>query len=131
MLEKIVAHPDTQLSALSLLNTKEQQDLLQQWSSYQSNYPAVCIHQLFEAQVKQRPTAVALQFDRQFTYQELNQGSNQLARYLQRLGISSEPVGICLEHSAEAIAAMLAVLKAGGAYVPLDPSYPRNDCALC
>ena len=124
LLEEIVAHPDTQLSALSLLNTTEQQDLLQQWSSHQSNYPAVCIHQLFEAQVKQRPTAVALQFDRQFTYQELNQGSNQLARYLQRLGISSKPVGICLEHSAEAIAAMLAVLKAGGAYVPLDPSYP-------
>ena len=124
LLEEIVAHPDTQLSALSLLNITEQQKLLQQWSSHQSHYPAVCIHQLFEAQVKQRPTAVALQFGRQFTYQELNQGSNQLARYLQRLGISSEPVGICLEHSAEAIAAMLAVLKAGGAYVPLDPSYP-------
>jgi amino acid adenylation domain-containing protein len=127
LLEGIVANPDTHLSALPLLTTEEQQELLQHWNRNQSSYPAnVCIHQLFEVQVRQRPTAIAVQFgDRQFTYQELNQGSNQLARYLQRLGISSEmPVGICLERSAVAIAVMLAVLKAGGAYVPLDPSYP-------
>ena len=125
LLEGIVANPDTHLGTLPLLNPEEQLELLQHWSENHSNYPAACIHQLFEAQVEQRPTAVALQFgERQFTYQELNQGSNQLARYLQRLGIGSQPVGICLEQSAEAIAAMLAVLKAGGAYVPLDPSYP-------
>ena len=83
---------------------------------------------MFEAQVRQRPTAIAVKFgDRQFTYEALNQGSNQLARYLQRLGITTEtPVGICLERGVEAIAAMVAVLKAGGAYVPLDPSYPSE-----
>lgn len=127
LLEGIVANPDTHLCALPLLTAQEQQELLQHWSRNQSSYPAnVCIHQLFEAQVRQRHKAIALQFgDRQFTYQELNQGSNQLARYLLMLGISSEmPVGICLERSAVAIAAMLAVLKAGGVYVPLDPSYP-------
>ncbi len=129
LLEGIVANPDTHLSALPLLTPEEQRDLLQHWHKNQSSYPAnACIHQLFEAQVNQRPTANAVKFgDRQFTYQELNQGSNQLARYLQKLGISSEmPVGICLERSAVAIAAMLAVLKAGGAYVPLDPSYPQE-----
>ena len=126
LLAGIVANPDTPLSALPLLTPEEQQKRLQQWSKNQSGYPSACIHQLFEAQVRQNPTAIALQFGaQQFTYQELNQGSNQLARYLQRLGVDSEvPVGICLEQSAEAIAAMLAVLKAGGAYVPLDPSYP-------
>ena len=127
LLEGIVANPDTHLSALPLLTTEEQRELLQHWNRNQSSYPAnACIHQLFEVQVKQRPAMLALQFgDQKFTYQELNQGSNQLARYLQRLGIGSEmPVGICLERSAQAIAAMLAVLKAGGAYVPLDPSYP-------
>lgn len=134
LLEGIVANPDTHLSALPLLKIEEQKKLFQHWSGNQSNYPSnVCIHQLFEAQVKQRPTEIAVQFGdaegtlraRSFTYQELNQGSNQLARYLQRLGICSQmSVGICLERSAEAIAAMLAVLKAGGAYVPLDPSFP-------
>nr|WP_263975610.1 amino acid adenylation domain-containing protein [Leptolyngbya sp. 7M] len=76
--------------------------------------------------MQQNPTAIAIQFgNQQFSYEALNQGSNQLARYLRRLEVDTDTrVGICLERSGEAIAAMLAVLKAGGAYVPLDPSYP-------
>jgi len=126
LLEGIVANPDTHLSELSLLTVEEQCELFQRWQRNQSRYPTGCIHQLFEAQVRQNPTAIALQFSKQqFTYEALNQGSNQLARYLQRLGVGAEvPVGICLERGIEAIAAMLAVLKAGGAYVPLDPTYP-------
>jgi amino acid adenylation domain-containing protein len=127
LLTGIVEHPDAHLSALPLLTTSEQQALIQRWQRQQSSYPAnATMHQLFEAQVNQRPDAIAVQYEGQsFTYQQLNQGSNQLARYLQRLGVGSEmPVGICLERGVEAIAAMLAVLKAGGAYVPIDPSYP-------
>ncbi|MBD2460793.1 amino acid adenylation domain-containing protein [Oscillatoria sp. FACHB-1407] len=127
LLEGIVAHPKTPLSALPLLTPEEQQTLLQQWQNPRSSYPVeACIHQLFEAQVQQHPNAIATQFNhRAFTYQQLNQGSNQLARYLQRLGVTTEmPVGVCLERGVEAIAAMLAILKAGGAYVPFDPSYP-------
>ncbi|MEX0267856.1 amino acid adenylation domain-containing protein [Leptolyngbyaceae cyanobacterium UHCC 1019] len=133
LLEGIVANPEAPLSRLPLLTTTEQRELLQQWHSHQSSYPAnECIHHLFEAQVRQRPTAIAVNYgDRSFTYEALNQGSNQLARYLQRLGIEAEtPVGICLERSIEAIAAMLAVLKAGGAYVPLDISYPPERLHL-
>lgn len=129
LLENIVANLNCHISELSLLTLKEQQALLQNWSSHQSNYPAhVGIHELFEVQAQQRPTAIAIQFgDQHFSYQALNQGSNQLARYLQKVGIRPGIfVGICLEQSAEAIAAMLAVLKAGAAYIPLDPSYPEE-----
>ncbi len=134
LLENIVANPNSHLSALSLLSVEEQRSLLQNWHSNQSSFPSnSSIHQLFEAQVMQRPTAIAVKFGNQhFTYEALNQGSNQLARYLQRLGVRSEMrVGICLERGVEAIAAMLAVLKTGGAYVPLDPSYPQSGCILC
>jgi amino acid adenylation domain-containing protein/non-ribosomal peptide synthase protein (TIGR01720 family) len=55
------------------------------------------------------------------TYGELEQRSNQLARYLQTLGVEAEhPVAIYLDRSVELIVALLAVLKAGGAYVPFD-----------
>jgi amino acid adenylation domain-containing protein len=129
LLESIVVNPEKQLSVLPLLSPEEQRSLLQRWYNNQSCYPEnTGIHQLFEAQVRQNPTAIAVKFrNQQFTYQELNQGSNQLAWYLQRLGIGAEmPVGICLERGIEAIAAMLAVLKVGGSYVPLDPSYPSE-----
>ncbi|MBW4515817.1 MAG: amino acid adenylation domain-containing protein [Timaviella obliquedivisa GSE-PSE-MK23-08B] len=127
LLEEIVVNPNSHLSALPLLTSREQQALLQQWQgSSVVDSATSCIHQQFEAQVKQTPTAIAVKFgDQQFTYQSLNQGSNQLARYLQRLGAySNKPIGIYLERSVEAIAAMLAVVKAGGAYVFLDFSYP-------
>ncbi|MGV2389273.1 MAG UNVERIFIED_CONTAM: AMP-binding protein [Microcystis novacekii LVE1205-3] len=63
----------------------------------------------------------------ELTYQELNIQANQLAHYLQSLGVNSEVlVGIYLERSLLVIVGLLAVLKAGGAYLPLDPDYPQQ-----
>ena len=90
------------------------------------------IHELFEIQAAQIPEAVAVVFDETcVTYQELGRRANQLAHYLQRLGVGPEvQVGILLERSVAMIVSMLAVLKAGGAYVPLDPNYPAERLAF-
>lgn len=127
LLEEIVANPDLPLSQLSLLTPTEKQSLFQLWHSNQSSYPSNdLIHQRFEAQVRERPNEIALKFkDQLFTYEMVNQGSNQLARYLRRIGVGiGNPVAICMTQGVAAVAAMLAVLKVGGAYVPLDLSYP-------
>ncbi len=69
--------------------------------------------------------------DQQITYRELNRRANQLAHYLQKLGVKPEVlVGICIERSVEMIVGLLGILKAGGAYVPLDPEYPRERLAF-
>jgi amino acid adenylation domain-containing protein/thioester reductase-like protein len=90
------------------------------------------IHQLVEHQVAQTPNAIAVVFqEQQLTYQELNRKANQVAHYLQALGVKQETlVGVCVERSPEMLIALLAVLKAGGAYVPLDPSYPPERLAF-
>ncbi|ACK73919.1 amino acid adenylation domain protein (plasmid) [Gloeothece citriformis PCC 7424] len=87
-----------------------------------------CIHHLFEIQVEKTPDAVAVAFEKkQLTYQELNTKANQLAYYLQTLGVKPETlVGLCVDRSLEMIIGMLGILKAGGAYVPLDPVYPQE-----
>ena len=56
---------------------------------------------LFQEQVARTPDKIAVVFqDRQITYQELNQRSNQLANYLRSLSVKPEAlVGICLERS--------------------------------
>ena len=87
-----------------------------------------CIQELFEEQVERTPDATAVRFEgKQLTYRELNARANQLAHYLQRLGVGPEKrVGICVERSLEMVVGLLGILKAGGAYVPLDPLYPRE-----
>jgi len=127
LLTGAVANPGTHLADLPLLSAAEQHQLLAEWNQTRCNYPdRLCIHQLFETQVAQSPNAVAVRFgERQFTYQELSSGSNQLANYLRKLGVGLETlVGICMEPSPAMVASLLGILKAGGAYVPLDPTYP-------
>jgi amino acid adenylation domain-containing protein len=91
-----------------------------------------CIHDLVQLQSNAAPHSVALASgNRTVTYGEMNARANQLAHYLQRLGVGPEiPVGICLERSIELPIAALAILKAGGAYLPLDPAYPAPRLSM-
>ncbi len=88
--------------------------------------PDSTVHELFAAQARRTPRAVALASDDEaITYAELEKRSNRLARRLASLGVGAEVrVGLCLDRSLDRVVATLAILKAGGAYVPLDPNYP-------
>jgi amino acid adenylation domain-containing protein len=132
LLDSIVANPEQRLSELSLLTAAEQQ-VFTEWNQTEREYRSDnCIHELFEAQVRQTPEAVAVVFDEaRVSYRELNRRANQVAHYLRRLGVGPEmQVGILLDRSLEMIIVMLGVLKAGGAYVPLDPRYPAERLAF-
>ena len=129
LLEAIVANPDVRIGQLPLLAPLESHQLLVEWNDTQAEYPQdKCIHHLFEEQVERTPNAVAVVFEEErLTYRELNSRANQLAHYLQSLGVKPEVlVGICIERSLSMIVGLLGILKAGGAYVPLDPSYPSD-----
>ncbi|MEG4197691.1 amino acid adenylation domain-containing protein [Microcoleus sp. Pol12A5] len=131
LLESIAANPQQKISKLSMLTAAELAQL-QEWNQTQANYPQdKCVHQLFEAQVERSPDAIAAVFShnaqQQLTYLELNSKANQLAHYLQQLGVGPDVlVAICMERSLEIAIAVLGVLKAGAAYVPLDPAYPQE-----
>ena len=125
----IVANPRMPISSLPLLSQAERHQLLVEWNNTQTDYPQdQCIHQLFEEQVNSTPDAVAVVFENeQLTYRELNSRANQLAHYLQTLGVGADVlVGLCVERSIEMVVGLLGILKAGGAYVPLDPEYPTE-----
>ena len=105
------------------------QPLPAEWDHPVADYPRdKCIHELFQARVKFAPDAVAVIFQQQqFTYRELNERANQLARRLQTLGVQLEtPVGVLLDRSANFVVCVLGILKAGGVYVPLDTEYPAD-----
>lgn len=114
--------------------TKEKSDgFLTDGNNTAIKYPQdKCIYQLFEQQVEETPNSVAVVFEKkQLTYQKLNSKANQLASYLQDLGVGPEIlVGLYIERSLEMVIAMLGILKAGGAYVPIEPAYPTERLAF-
>ena len=63
LLEGCVADPDQCIADLPLLGSAEREQLLVQWNTTAVPLPqAVCVHQLFEAQVARTPDAVAVEF---------------------------------------------------------------------
>ena len=133
LLEGILAGPDKRLSELPLLTETERHRLLVECNRTQTAYPQEkTISALYEAQAARTPDAVAVVFGEQhLTYRELNQGANQLAHHLRKLGVQPDTlVGICLDRSLDLVVGLLGILKAGGAYLPLDPSYPQERLAF-
>ncbi len=132
LLKQVVTQPELRIDDVSLLSPEERYRAITVWNDTQVAYPPQqFVHRLFEAKVEQFGTAPAVIFgNEQLTYLELNQSANQLARYLQKLGVGPEVlVGIFMERSLELMVALLGVLKAGGAYLPIDPAYPEERVA--
>ena len=116
-----------QLSELTLLTSRERQQVLGEWSrgaEVAVNWQT--LPQMFEEQVERSPHDTALVFEgAELSYEELNRRANQLAHYLKDKGVRADTaVGVLMERSVEMVVALYGVVKAGGAYLPLDPEYP-------
>jgi amino acid adenylation domain-containing protein len=127
-LEEMARTPLARYEHQSLLSNDERRTILHEWNEPAPELYSDCYHRLFEAQVARTPGALAALLDtEQLTYEELNSRANQLAHYLQTLGIGPEvPVGILLERSLDSIVTLLAILKAGGVFIPLDEQQPAE-----
>lgn len=94
--------------------------------------------ELVLASAARTPTRLAVSGpDGEMSYAELDSMANRIGRGLAQLGVRvGDRVGICMDKSARAVAAMQGVLRLGAAYVPIDPVSPAarvikiiNDCA--
>jgi amino acid adenylation domain-containing protein len=127
LLESVANNPEAVISRLEILSDRHRQQLLIEFNNTKTTYPNdKCIHHLFQEQVERTPDNIAvISGKEQLTYGSLNARANQLAYYLQRLGVGPDVlVGICVERSPLMMVAVLAILKAGGAYVPIEATYP-------
>jgi amino acid adenylation domain-containing protein len=132
LLKSIASTPSQRISEMALLTAAERHEMLVEWNQSQSEYPAQhCIHELFEATVRNAPQEIAVSFGNDvLSYDQLNRRANQLAHHLRKIGVQlGSLVGICMKHSPLEIVALLAVLKAGAAYVALDPDHPVQRSA--
>ncbi|MCV9934616.1 amino acid adenylation domain-containing protein [Flavobacterium sp. LS1R47] len=135
-LEQIISNPDKLIIDFQLLIDADYKRIVYDWNATDKEYEKdKTIHKLFEEQVEKTPNSIALVYEgNELTYNELNEKSNQLARYIreqyqektQQLLTPDTLIALFLDRSLEMVIGILAVLKAGGAYVPIDPSYPQE-----
>jgi len=121
--------PDTALNQLPILPTSEREQVLLAFNATHADYPAtLTIAQRFEAQVAQRPEAVAAQYlGEQLSYAELNRHANALAHHLIALGVKPDDrVAIVARRGLDTLVGLVAILKAGAGYVPVDPAHPAE-----
>lgn len=133
LLESAVGGDRRPLADLPMLSGHERRDVLFDWNDTRRDCAQdICLHQLFEEQVKRTPDGIAVVFEEtRITYRELNRRANGLAHHLVALGVRPETlVGVHLDRSVELVVALMGILKAGGAYLPLSPSLPSDRLAL-
>ncbi|MBT2380627.1 amino acid adenylation domain-containing protein [Streptomyces sp. ISL-111] len=138
LLDLATARPDSRLSELEVLDAGERERILVTWNDTARETPAGTLPELFAAQVRRTPAALAVVAGGQeLTYEALDARVNRLARHLITHGIGAEDrVLLVMPKSLELLVAQLAVVTAGAAFVPVDPGYPRervefmaDDCA--
>lgn len=124
--------PDTAVTALPLLSAAERHTMLVEWNSARLDFSRTAtVPDLFEAQVKRTPNAIAVVGEKdRLTYAELDQRAERVAAQLRAAGVQhDERVGLFLRRTPQLLVGILGVLKSGAGYVPLDPAYPADRLA--
>jgi amino acid adenylation domain-containing protein len=133
ILRGITADASLEVENLDILEETERSLVVDEWNHTAVDFgPFEPVYRTIERQAAHTPNRVASICDgAEWTYRQLNEYSNRLARHLRRQGIrEGSLVGVCLERSHQMVGAVLGVLKAGAAYLPLDPSHPASRLEL-
>ena len=131
LLQQVVANPYHPIGQYELLTPGERGDVLAGWNDTARPVPAKTLPGLMEDRAAATPEAVAVVYDgAEFSYGDLHQRANRLARLLAGQGAGPERfVALAVPRSFDLIVALLAVLKTGAGYLPVDPSYPADRIA--
>jgi putative CocE/NonD family hydrolase len=132
LLKTFMNQPDVPVGQTSILHGEERELVTEKWMGSQSKLPKAGVHHLFESTAAKVPNNIAMRHaNEKWTYKELNEWSNRLARKLRSMGASRNTlVGVLLNRQAELLPSILGVLKVGAAFVPLDPMYPRDRISM-
>ena len=133
LLNEIVRDPSRKIGQIPILADAEKDLLLNKWNQTESAWPGgFTVQELIAQQAGRTPDSVAVEFEGlRLTYTELDRRANQIAHRLHALGAAPGAlIGVCVERSAEMVAAVLGILKTGAAYVPLDPAFPAARLAM-
>ncbi|EON92734.1 long-chain-fatty-acid--CoA ligase [Marinobacter lipolyticus SM19] len=109
--------------------SEEELDKITTWNSTSHDWPfGHGFLSEFQSQVTRHPDKSACHSGEAiYSYSQLLQRANQLARYFADKGVQSgDIVALMLERNVDLPATIIGLWKLGAAYVPLDPSYPQE-----
>lgn len=118
---------DQQVRSIRVIDEETFQKHVYRWNATTVNYHADSILTsplAHWAKLQPNDSAVTYQ-DVTVTYQQFEQVTNQLARYIQaHVDQQQKYVGVFMQRSEKLPIVLWAIVKAGLAYVPIDPDYP-------
>lgn len=131
IIEDGINNIDVNIKDIRIMGQHEENKVLYEFNNTTiDDYPKnMTIVDLFEKQAKKTPDNVALVFeDKQMTYREFNDKSNQLANFLrfEKRIARNDVVAILNKRGFEMIISIFGIIKAGAAYLPIDPEYPQE-----
>ncbi|MCR5789519.1 MAG: AMP-binding protein, partial [Lachnospiraceae bacterium] len=129
IIEQMIKEPDSTVSKISILPQSEYERVIFECNQTDEDYPSeLCIHQIFEEEVKKHPDKTAIIFrNENITYCQLNNAANHFAKLLKEKGVCTGDIVAIISHRDwRYIAAMLGILKTGAAYMPIDPESPKE-----
>ncbi|MFI6584453.1 amino acid adenylation domain-containing protein [Embleya sp. NPDC050493] len=136
LLAAVTADPHRRVGAYELLSAAERARIVHEWNATELPIPDATVADLLEERAASVPDVVAVVQDPDgaaplvWTYRELNERSNRIARLLRLRGAGPERVvGLALPRTADMVAALFAVLKTGAAYLPLERDLPHERIA--
>lgn len=130
LLRSVVASPDALLPTFDYISAGERESLLSSGALVARPLPVKGVHDLISGAARLHSENIAIEcIDRSWTYSQLEEASNNLARALLTLERPVKPgmrVAVSLPGQASGIISFLAIIKAGAVYVPIDPRHPAD-----
>lgn len=130
VLQAFLDRPGELVKNVSLLSSKEQEEILETFNGTMVPLPAgETVEQWISREAGFNPAREAVQCaGKSLTFGQLEDRANNLATLLAEKtgGNPGFIAGLLLERSLEMMVAILGVWKAGGAYLPLDKEYPLD-----
>lgn len=129
ILERGLSSPGTQIEDIALSNGQSSLHDMGLMKPHRTDYPRdSSIIDVFSQQVAKSAHAVAVKdASGELTYSELDQKSDELARWFHGRGYAPETfIAVLAQRSCQTIVAFLGILKANLAYLPLDLKFPAE-----
>ena len=130
MIEDIASNPYQTCGKVRLLSEDEESRIINEFNNtkFESKYQVETILDMFKDQVVSSPDKTAVVYEeRQYSYKQLDEITDNLAKHLKSMGVKTEDtVAVLIDRSEYMVIYPLAILKAGAGYMPLDYTFPTD-----